>query len=142
MTIIVLIILILTLTTCFFYVKNIIKVNVKGDKAKALVSLILILVIAGIFYLSMEFLYPRDFQNKVSIGGNISISELGKDNNYYISYDKIKLKCTKEQYDFLVNGNESYIYYRLNFFYRNIGKILEVDDKPIYYGSIQGPSNI
>jgi hypothetical protein len=140
MNIIILVVVILALIACFFYIKSTIKVNIRGNKTK--IILILILVEIGILYLSMEFLYPRDFQAKGDIGGTISIAKLEKDNHYYISFDKIKLECTKEQSDFLSNKTECYIYYRLNFFNRKTGKILKLDDKPIYYGNIQGASNI
>ncbi len=43
----------------------------------------------------------------------------------------MELTCTKEQYDFMINGRPLYILYRKDFFNRTKGKVLKVDNIPI-----------
>jgi hypothetical protein len=105
-----------------------------GIKGKIAIVLMLLVLVFSIFFLTN----PRD--NGVS--GNIGkLQKSEKDNHYYISFlgqqdDKtIKLECTKKQYDFIGSkAVEYHIFYRLNFFNKKAGKILEVDDKPIIHG--------
>jgi hypothetical protein len=117
-------------------------VNIVGIKRKRTLFLVLLLIVAGVIYL----IYPRAVGVSGSIDGNATpwrLERVEKDNYYYISVidqrkDKeVKLKCTKEQYDLLINEKEYHIFYRVNFFNRRTGKILELDDKPIYHGNWQ-----
>jgi hypothetical protein len=117
-------------------------VNIIGIKGKRVLFLSLIVMVAGIIYL----IYPRNVGVSGSIDGKASpwrLEKLEKDNHYYISVidqrnDKgVKLECTKEQYDVLTNEKEYHIFYKVNFFNRKTGKILELDDKPIYHGNWQ-----
>jgi hypothetical protein len=101
----------------------------------------LLLMVTGILYLSIEIFYPRDFSISGSAYGTNIFYRLEKskeENHYYISVIEqqnatkvIKLECIKEQYDFLLGEKECHIFYRINFFNRNKGKILKIDDKPI-----------
>jgi len=108
--------------------------------------LILVLIGVGLLYLSVETLFPRDFGAEGPVNGNASSFRLEKsvqDNHYYIFFleqqngnKKIKLECTKEQYDFLNSKQQEYhLTYKKNFFNRSTGKITKLDNKPIYNGT-------
>ena len=113
--------------------------------SKAKITLILILIGAGLFYLSVEFFFPRDLGVAGSIDGKtipFILEKVEQDNQYYISFkDKqrgnkeIRLECTKAQYDFITYGQEYHLTYKTNFFNRSIGKITKLDNKPIYSGN-------
>ena len=114
-----------------------------GIKGKIAIVIMIFLMVFSIFYLTK----PRDKGITCSLGGNtdsVKLEKSEKDNNYYLSFlrqeDKktTKIECTKKQYDFIINKEVNYhIFYRLNFFDRKSGKILELDDKPIIYGGVQ-----
>ena len=114
-------------------------------KSKIALTLLLILIGVGILYLTVDFLFPRDFGAEGTINKNASSYRLEKsvqDNHYYISFleqqngnKKIKVECTKEQYDFLNDEKQDYhLTYKKNFFNRSTGKITKLDNKPIYDG--------
>ena len=118
--------------------------GIKGmivTKGKIAIVIMLALFIFSIFFLSN----PRDNGISGNIAGNTDSRQLEKSvqgDHYYISFiryqgDKkaIKLECTKKQYDYMSgNDKEYHIFFRLNFFNKYKGKILEVDDKPIMHG--------
>ena len=104
-----------------------------GIKGKIAIVIALLLFAFSIFFL----INPR----YTSVYGNISGSgdyqklEKSKEaNHYYISFllqqgDKMtKLECTKKQYDFISDKQAIYhIFYRLDFFNKKVGEILDVD---------------
>lgn len=116
-------------------------------KTKRVILFFMILLLFSAVYSAIEYFYPRDFGVAGSIDGKtnpLKIEKFEKDNHYYISFQyqqnvnkEMQLVCTKEQYDFMTDGKEYHIVYRENFFNRNLGKILKLDDKPIYYGNLQ-----
>ena len=98
-----------------------------GIKVKMVIILMLALMAFSIFFLT----HPTDYHATGVL--NETVSKLEKDNHYYFSFKQydnkqIKIECTKEQYNSLVSGNEYDIFYRLNFFNRKEGKILELID--------------
>lgn len=114
-----------------------------GIKGKIAILITLLLFVFSIFFLTA----PKDMGVSGSISKNTEYRYLEKseeDNHYYISFimyqsDKkpIKLKCTKEQYEYMSDNEAEYhIFFSLNLFNKKTGKILELDDKPIYHGGV------
>ncbi len=118
-------------------------------KSRLLVLIFSLIFILGIIYLETEILFPRDWYSAtVSIEGTQGHGKLIKEqqnDKYYISFTEydngeprpIKLECTKEQYDFIKSGKEYHVLYKKNYFNRKSGKVLMLDDKPIYNGGHQ-----
>ena len=127
------------------------KVSFKGTK----VRVALILMIIGVLYLSIELFYPRDFMvsgSTVESTNSCSLEKSEENNLYYISVTQhqngnketiTKLECTKKQYDIIDTKDQYdgmndpkiyYTFYRVNFFNRRTGKILELDNKPLLHG--------
>lgn len=110
------------------------------NKTKIILVSILILFIIGIAYLAIEFLFPREAAISGIYGAkedDFKVETLQKNNQYYISLysepnKKIEIKCTKKQYDFFIIGRQYNIVYRVNFFNRNKGKILELSNVHMY----------
>lgn len=94
-----------------------------GIKVKIVIFLMLSLFAFSIFFVTN----PTD--NRITGVLNETVSKLEKDNHYYFSlkqYGNIKIECTKEQYNSLVSRNSYDLFYRLNFFNRKKGKVLEL----------------
>lgn len=115
-------------------------------KTKIIFQILLTMIIVGMVYLLVEQFFPRDYGIAVSIDGtndSFMLKKLEKNSRYYISFKqlrsnkKIEIECTKEQYDFITNEKEYHIIYRKNFFNRSTGKIIKLDDKPIWDGNIK-----
>lgn len=117
-------------------------------KSRLLVLIFSFIFILGLIYLETEILFPRDYGATVSIEGTQGHGKLIKEqqnDKYYISFTEhdngesspIKLECTKEQYDFIKSGREYHVLYKKNYFNRKSGKVLMLDDKPIYNGGYQ-----
>lgn len=117
-------------------------------KSRLLVLIFSLIFILGLVYLETEALFPRDRRAIVSIEGTEGHERLIKEEqngNYYISFiehdtgepSPIRLECTKEQYDFIKSGRKYHVLYKKNYFNRKSGKVLMLDDKPIYNGGHQ-----
>lgn len=114
---------------------------------KIILCLVSILICVALIYTVIESFVPRTFSFQGAINDkniNSSIQKTKENDKYYISFcqnenlDKtIKIECTKQQYDFIVNGKQYHILCKRNFFNRKSGKILQLDDKPIYNGHLQ-----
>ena len=113
-----------------------------GVKGKVAITIILSLFVFSISYLRC----PIDAGIVGNIDGrtdSLKLIKSIKHNNYYVSFLKYtddskvtKLKCTKKQYDFMTKKvEEYYIFYSTSVFNYKTGKIVELDDKPIYFGN-------
>jgi hypothetical protein len=109
------------------------RINVK----KIFIVAAIIFIIVGIIFMLTEVLYPRDDTVKCSLDGKeaLKLERYEKEEHYYVSFkrqgrEKV-FECTKEQYDFMANVKQIYILYRENYFNRNKGEILKVDEVPI-----------
>lgn len=111
-----------------------------NNKTKKILIFSLILFLLGVIYLSIELIFPREFEisgTLYSKDESLNLEKSERNSQYYISFNdtskkKIEIECNKQQYDFIVNDREYYIIYRLNFFNRKKAKIIMLDDKPIY----------
>lgn len=100
--------------------------------------LIAIIVIAiALAFMFTDVISPRNdiVQGSLEKSDSLQLIKTQNNNNYYVSFKQInkeiKLTCTKEQYDFMSNGQQIYILYKKNFFNRNKGTVLKVDNSPI-----------
>jgi hypothetical protein len=111
-----------------------------GVKAKVAITIMLLMFVFSISYLTC----PIDALILGNIAGrdnSIKLIKSSKYNNYYVSFlaykddTKVtKLKCTKKQYDFIIkNEEEYYIFYSTSLFNHKAGRIVELDDEPIYF---------
>lgn len=109
------------------------KISVK----KALIIIAAIFIAVGIIFTCTEVLYPRNEIIQGSIDGKegVKLDKYQKDSYLYVSFKQQNkeniLECTKDQYQFMTNDKQIYILYRVNYFNRNKGKVLKVDDVPI-----------
>lgn len=109
------------------------------NKNKIILIVVLILFVIGILYLAMELFYPREVDISGTFGAKndeFRLEKSEKNNRYYVNFlknnKKIEMECSKTQYDLLSKDVQYYIVYRENFFNRNKGKILTLDNNPIH----------
>ncbi|MDF2884187.1 MAG: hypothetical protein K0R54_4754 [Clostridiaceae bacterium] len=109
--------------------------TVRGKRV--LITIAALLITIGIIFMCTDVLYPRNRIIQGSLDGRegLKIEKYEKDNYLYVSFKQQNkeniLECTKDQYEFMTNDKQIYILYRENYFNRNKGKILKVDDVPI-----------
>lgn len=96
-------------------------------------------MVIGIIYLSVEFFFPREGYVTVSLAEQSEAQKLEKiqrGDQYFISFTdsnkKVEVKCTKKQYEHIEKDRIYYILYRVNFFRRSKGTILELSDNPLW----------
>ena len=109
-----------------------------GTIKKKVIWTVVILIIIGLVFAMTEVFFPRITLAEGSLDGNKLpdiLQKYEKDNHYYVSFNdsngKNELECTKAQYDFMTADIQIYIVYEKNYFNRQKGTILKVDDAPV-----------